>query len=68
MFMLAYLVVEYHNIVDDRLAQPGEMEDNLVARLLSGDTHKPAEVVYRIEAGQDATLKLPKEPHNPSGL
>lgn len=66
--MLPYLVAEYYNIVDDRLAQPGEMEDNLLALLLLGDTHKPAEVVCHTEAGRDATLKLPKEPRNPSGL
>lgn len=66
--MEAYLEVGYYNIVDGRLAQPGEMEDNLEVLLLSGDSHKPAEEVSHTEAGQDATLKLPKEPRNPCGL
>lgn len=66
-FKMAYLVVGYCNIVDDRLVRPGELEDNLVVQLLS-DKHKPAVVVYHIEAGKDATLKLPKEPRNPFGL
>lgn len=69
MFKFAYLAVECCNIVDDRLGQPpDELEDNLVARLLAGDIHKSVEMVFHIETGQDATLKLPKEPRNPFGL
>lgn len=66
--MVTNLGAGYYSIVDDRLAQPGEMEGTLEARLLSGDIHKPAEVVYHTEAGQDETLKLPKEPRSLSGL
>lgn len=66
--MVAYLEVGYYNIVDDRLALPGEMEDNLVVLLLFADIHKPAEEVCHTEAEQDATLKLLREPRNPCGL
>ena len=66
--MVAYLGAGYYNIVDDQLAQLGEMEDTLVVRRLSGDIRKPAGAVYHIEVGQGATLKLPKVPRNLSGL
>lgn len=62
------LGAECYNTVGDRLARPDEMEGTLVARLLSEDTHKAAEAVYHIEAGQDETLMLPKEPRNLCGL